>query len=112
MVGCVGQHVDRRAACVFTLLSLLSVPFHSILSFFALLPAVPVHYSSLSLPSSLCSLLSPLPSPLPPALPLCPRLPTAHTCFNALLLCEYSSKEKLKDRLLKAITHAKGFGML
>lgn len=40
------------------------------------------------------------------------RLPTAHTCFNALLLCEYSSKEKLKDRLLKAITHAKGFGML
>ena len=40
------------------------------------------------------------------------RLPTAHTCFNALLLCEYSTKEKLKDRLLKAVTHAKGFGML
>lgn len=40
------------------------------------------------------------------------RLPTAHTCFNALLLCEYSSKEKLADRLTKAITHAKGFGMI
>ena len=40
------------------------------------------------------------------------RLPTAHTCFNVLLLCEYSSKEKLEERLLKAITHAKGFGMI
>uniref|UniRef100_A0A673CRI6 Ubiquitin-protein ligase E3A n=2 Tax=Sphaeramia orbicularis TaxID=375764 RepID=A0A673CRI6_9TELE len=40
------------------------------------------------------------------------RLPTSHTCFNALLLPEYTSKEKLKERLLKAITYAKGFGML
>lgn len=40
------------------------------------------------------------------------RLPTAHTCFNVLLLPEYSSKEKLKDRLLKAINYSKGFGML
>ncbi|XP_003391899.1 PREDICTED: ubiquitin-protein ligase E3A-like, partial [Amphimedon queenslandica] len=40
------------------------------------------------------------------------RLPTAHTCFNALLLCEYSSKEKLKERLLTAIRNGKGFGML
>ncbi|XP_061420057.1 ubiquitin-protein ligase E3A isoform X1 [Lethenteron reissneri] len=40
------------------------------------------------------------------------RLPTAHTCFNVLLLPEYCSREKLKERLLKAITHAKGFGML
>ncbi|KAM7388661.1 hypothetical protein PAMP_024822 [Pampus punctatissimus] len=40
------------------------------------------------------------------------RLPTSHTCFNALLLPEYSTKEKLKERLLKAITYAKGFGML
>uniref|UniRef100_A0A672GUH5 Ubiquitin-protein ligase E3A n=1 Tax=Salarias fasciatus TaxID=181472 RepID=A0A672GUH5_SALFA len=40
------------------------------------------------------------------------RLPTSHTCFNALLLPEYSSKEKLRERLLKAITYAKGFGML
>uniref|UniRef100_A0A8C7YPX8 Ubiquitin-protein ligase E3A n=1 Tax=Oryzias sinensis TaxID=183150 RepID=A0A8C7YPX8_9TELE len=40
------------------------------------------------------------------------RLPTSHTCFNALLLPEYSSKEKLRERLLKAITYAEGFGML
>ena len=40
------------------------------------------------------------------------RLPTAHTCFNVLLLPDYSSKDKLKERLLKAITYAKGFGML
>ncbi|XP_060524478.1 ubiquitin-protein ligase E3A isoform X2 [Cylas formicarius] len=40
------------------------------------------------------------------------RLPTAHTCFNVLLLPEYSSKEKLKDRLIKAINYSKGFGML
>ncbi|XP_035265268.1 ubiquitin-protein ligase E3A isoform X1 [Anguilla anguilla] len=40
------------------------------------------------------------------------RLPTSHTCFNVLLLPEYSTKEKLKERLLKAITYAKGFGML
>eukprot|EP00057_Strongylocentrotus_purpuratus_P032008 XP_786362.2 PREDICTED: ubiquitin-protein ligase E3A [Strongylocentrotus purpuratus] len=40
------------------------------------------------------------------------RLPTSHTCFNVLLLPEYSSKAKLEERLLKAITHAKGFGML
>lgn len=39
------------------------------------------------------------------------RLPTAHTCFNVLLLPEYSSKEKLADRLLKAINYSKGFGM-
>lgn len=42
----------------------------------------------------------------------CTRLPTSHTCFNALLLPEYSTKETLKERLLKAITYAKGFGML
>ncbi|XP_014005202.1 ubiquitin-protein ligase E3A isoform X2 [Salmo salar] len=40
------------------------------------------------------------------------RLPTSHTCFNALLLPEYDTKDKLKERLLKAITYAKGFGML
>ncbi|XP_034036528.1 ubiquitin-protein ligase E3A-like isoform X2 [Thalassophryne amazonica] len=40
------------------------------------------------------------------------RLPTSHTCFNALLLPEYSSKEVLRERLHKAITYAKGFGML
>lgn len=40
------------------------------------------------------------------------RLPGSHTCFNVLLLPEYSSKEKLKERLLKAITYSQGFGML
>ncbi|CAD7081216.1 unnamed protein product [Hermetia illucens] len=40
------------------------------------------------------------------------RLPTSHTCFNVLLLPEYASREKLEDRLLKAINYSKGFGML
>jgi len=40
------------------------------------------------------------------------RLPSAHTCFNVLLLPEYSSKEKLTDLLMKAIKECKGFGML
>lgn len=40
------------------------------------------------------------------------RLPTSHTCFNVLLLPEYENKEKLEDRLLKAINYSKGFGML
>ncbi|XP_073962763.1 ubiquitin protein ligase E3A [Choristoneura fumiferana] len=44
--------------------------------------------------------------------PDCDRLPTAHTCFNVLLLPEYASKEKLEDRLMKAISYSKGFGML
>ncbi|XP_025409259.1 ubiquitin-protein ligase E3A isoform X3 [Sipha flava] len=40
------------------------------------------------------------------------RLPTAHTCFNVLLLPEYSSQEKLDERLSKAINYAEGFGMI
>ncbi|KAL7064702.1 hypothetical protein AAHC03_05563 [Spirometra sp. Aus1] len=39
------------------------------------------------------------------------RLPTAHTCFNILLLPEYSSKEKLERCLVTAIAYSKGFGM-
>jgi hypothetical protein len=40
------------------------------------------------------------------------RLPTAHTCFNHLLLPDYEDKEKL-ERLLKiAIRNSEGFGML
>ena len=50
-------------------------------------------------------------SPWPLSLLHC-RLPTAHTCFNALLLCEYSSKEKLKERLVKATSNSMGFGMI
>ncbi|XP_070503440.1 ubiquitin-protein ligase E3A [Chironomus tepperi] len=44
--------------------------------------------------------------------PDCDRLPTSHTCFNILLLPEYSSREKIEERLLKAINYSKGFGML
>ena len=39
------------------------------------------------------------------------RLPSAHTCFNYLLLPEYASQEKLKQRLLLAIENAQGFGL-
>eukprot|EP01035_Chromulina_nebulosa_P019321 gene19321-25184_t len=38
-------------------------------------------------------------------------LPTSHTCFNVLLLPEYSSKDKLNDRLYKAISECEGFGL-
>uniref|UniRef100_F6XVY9 HECT-type E3 ubiquitin transferase n=1 Tax=Ciona intestinalis TaxID=7719 RepID=F6XVY9_CIOIN len=40
------------------------------------------------------------------------RLPTAHTCFNVILLPDYKNKIKLRERLLKAIKYSKGFGML
>ncbi|KAJ5077046.1 e3 ubiquitin-protein ligase hectd2-related [Anaeramoeba ignava] len=40
------------------------------------------------------------------------RLPTAHTCFNHLLLPEYTSKEKLREKLETAIKNSEGFGML
>jgi ubiquitin-protein ligase E3 A len=39
------------------------------------------------------------------------RLPCASTCFNHLLLPEYSSKTKLRDKLLAAVENAEGFGM-
>lgn len=39
------------------------------------------------------------------------RLPTAHTCFNVLMLPQYSSKEKLEGRLKLAIQNATGFGL-
>lgn len=39
------------------------------------------------------------------------RLMTASTCFNTLLLPEYSSGEKLKKLLLLAISNAEGFGL-
>jgi len=41
----------------------------------------------------------------------CLRLPSAHTCFNHLLLPEYSSKEKLREKLLIAINNSVGFGL-
>ena len=39
------------------------------------------------------------------------NLPTAMTCFNRLLLPEYSTGKKLKEKLLLAIENGKGFGL-
>lgn len=39
------------------------------------------------------------------------QLPTSHTCFNALMLPEYQSAEKMKEKLLTAIRNAEGFGL-
>lgn len=39
------------------------------------------------------------------------RLPTSHTCFNTLLLPEYSSREKLHRFLVNAMENAEGFGL-
>ena len=33
------------------------------------------------------------------------RLPSSHTCFNALLLCEYESKAQLKEKLKTALEY-------
>lgn len=40
------------------------------------------------------------------------RLPSAHTCFNHLLLPQYSSKDQLRNKLLKAIENNEGFGLM
>ena len=40
------------------------------------------------------------------------RLPSAHTCFNHLLLPEYATKEKLREKLLLAISNSEGFGLI
>lgn len=40
------------------------------------------------------------------------RLPCAHTCFNVILVPEYSSKEKLERKLYKSIQYFEGFGMI
>lgn len=40
------------------------------------------------------------------------RLPTAHTCFNALLMPDYSSDAKLERLLVTAIEEgSQGFGL-
>jgi ubiquitin-protein ligase E3 A len=39
------------------------------------------------------------------------HLPTSHTCFNTLLIPEYSSKRKLENRLRIAIRECEGFGL-
>ena len=40
------------------------------------------------------------------------RLPSAHTCFNHLLLPDYQTEEKMRRQLLLAISNAEGFGMM
>ena len=39
------------------------------------------------------------------------HLPVAHTCFNLLDLPDYSTREKLKFMLLKAVQYTHGFGL-
>jgi hypothetical protein len=40
-------------------------------------------------------------------------LPTSHTCFNTLdLPVTYPSEEWLRDRLLAALRHTAGFGLV
>jgi len=40
------------------------------------------------------------------------QLPTSHTCYNHLLLPEYTTKEVLKKRVLIAIQNSEGFGLM
>ena len=40
------------------------------------------------------------------------QLPSAHTCFNNLILPDYKNKEKLKKSLLTAINYSEGFGLI
>ncbi len=39
------------------------------------------------------------------------NLPSAHTCFNTLILPEYGSFETLREKLIKAIEFEEGFGL-
>ena len=39
------------------------------------------------------------------------RLPTAHTCFNVLILPQYDDEATMKRSLLTAINNAEGFGL-
>ncbi|VDK79403.1 unnamed protein product [Anisakis simplex] len=38
-------------------------------------------------------------------------MPTAHTCYNIMLLPDYCDLEVTKERLLKAISYSRGFGL-
>lgn len=40
------------------------------------------------------------------------RLPSSHTCFNVLLMPEYTSRQRLHDKLLTAMQNSEGFGMI
>lgn len=39
-------------------------------------------------------------------------LPVAHTCFNLLDLPKYTSRQVMQDKLLLAIQHSEGFGIV
>jgi E3 ubiquitin-protein ligase HECTD2 len=41
----------------------------------------------------------------------CMRFPLARTCFNVLALWKYNSREKLVDRLWRAVNESEGFGL-
>jgi hypothetical protein len=38
-------------------------------------------------------------------------LPTSHTCFNVLLIPEYSTKDKLRKKMAIALQNSEGFGL-
>ncbi|CAD8203627.1 unnamed protein product [Paramecium octaurelia] len=40
------------------------------------------------------------------------QLPSAHTCFNVLLLPLYKKKETLRDKLMISLDNAEGFGLM
>lgn len=40
------------------------------------------------------------------------RIPSAHTCFNDVILPKYSSKEIMRQKLLQALEHKEGFGLI
>ncbi|EJW81873.1 UBE3A protein, partial [Wuchereria bancrofti] len=39
------------------------------------------------------------------------RLPTAHTCYNVMLLPDYGDLEITRERISKAISYSRGFGL-
>jgi hypothetical protein len=40
------------------------------------------------------------------------RLPVAHTCFNTFTLPDYRSRDVMREKLLLAIEHTEGFGIV
>ena len=40
------------------------------------------------------------------------QLPSAHTCFNNLILPDYKNKEKLRQKILNAINYSEGFWLI
>ena len=40
------------------------------------------------------------------------RIPSAHTCFNDVILPRYSSKDNMRQKLIQALEHKEGFGLI